>query len=84
MTRFARFFMLTILLVAGFTAGCSQRAKTCTWYPHACTETLGQTDEEHYQSVNRIREHDRRALNEDLDMFFQTDRPSRLNRWHDK
>lgn len=54
-----------------------------TWmYPHAGSETLGQTSDEHRQQVSSILEQDRRALNEDLDILFMTDRPTRLTRWH--
>jgi hypothetical protein len=31
-----------------------------------------------------VAEHDARALIEDLDLLFMTDRPSRLSRWHDR
>ncbi len=47
-------------------------------------ETLGQTSDEHRQQVISSREQDRRALKEDLDILFQTDRPTRLTRWHSK
>lgn len=54
-----------------------------TWmYPHAGTETLGQTSAEHRQHVAVVLEQHRRALNEDLDLLFMTDRPTRLTRWH--
>ncbi len=54
-----------------------------TWmYPHAGTETLGQTSDEHRQHVSAVLEQDRGALKEDLDILFMTDRPTRLTRWH--
>ena len=53
-------------------------------YPHSQTETLGQTADEHHQQVVGLLEQDRRALNEDLDILFQTDRPTRLTRWHSR
>ena len=59
-------------------------AKSTWMYPHAETETLGQTPDEHRQQVVGVLEQDRRALNEDLDLLFQTDRPTRLTRWHSR
>jgi hypothetical protein len=53
-------------------------------YPHKCTETLAETGEEHQQRVHRALELDRRALAEDLDLVFMTDRPTRLTRWHSR
>ena len=57
-------------------------AKSAWMYPHAGTETLGETPDEHHQRVVSSLEQDRRALNEDLDLLFMTDRPTRLTRWH--
>jgi len=65
-------------------AGCSTRSAVMFNYPHAQGETLTQSSEEHFQSVRRSAEQDRRALVEDLDMLFLTDRPTRLTRWHER
>jgi hypothetical protein len=46
--------------------------------------TLTQTSREHSRQVKTVASHDARALVEDLDIFFQTDRPTRLTRWHDR
>lgn len=51
-------------------------------YPNAHRATLGQTANEHERQVMRVRETDRRLLIEDLDLLFQTERPTRLSRWH--
>jgi len=53
-------------------------------YPHRCTETLAETEDEHHHRVHRVLEQDRRALAEDLDLLFQQERPTRLNRWHSR
>ena len=63
--------------------GCSTKTMA-TAYPHSRTETLGQDSHEHYHAVSMSAEQDRRALAEDLDLLFMTDRPSRLNRWHSR
>ena len=75
---------LTVAVV-GSVLGCkSERSKVLWRYPNAEAETLGMTSEEHYQYVRRIKEHERKALNEDMDLLFQTNRPTRLTQWHDK
>jgi len=56
--------------------------KSMWMYPHADSESLGQTPEEHRQQVLGSVEQDRRALTEDLDLWYLTDRPTRLSRWH--
>ncbi len=70
----------TALSLTLFT-GC-MGAKSSWMYPHASSETTGQSPEEHKQQVVGVLEQDRRALTEDLDLWFQTDRPTRLTRWH--
>ena len=53
-------------------------------YPHAKNATLTMTAEEHFQRLSEVARRDRRGLQDDLDLWFQTDRPTRLTRWHDK
>ncbi len=53
-------------------------------YPHSRTETLAQDSHEHYHTVSMSADQDRRALAEDLDLLFMTDRPTRLSRWHSR
>jgi len=67
-------FVLTLL------GGCIG-AKSTWMYPASSTDNLAETPEEHRQRVARILERDRQALNEDLDLLFQTDRPTRLTHW---
>lgn len=50
--------------------------------PHTCMETLGETSDEHYHRADLVLDRDRRALAEDLDLLFMTDRPTRLSKWH--
>ena len=47
-------------------------------------ETLSESSDEHYHRVGMILDRDRRALAEDLDLLFLTERPTRLSRWHGK
>ena len=51
-------------------------------YPHATEATLTESSRDHYQRVSSIARQDARALGNDLDLLFQTDRPSRLTSWH--
>lgn len=71
------------LAICTLAAGCTstQMAKA---YPHSSTETLAQDPHEHQHSVSMSLEQDRRALAEDLDLLFMTDRPTRLTRWHSR
>ncbi len=59
-----------LLLVAGL-AGCS-------------ASTLGRSPHEVTNQHNLIENQRRRALNEDLDLLFQTGSGTRLTRWHDR
>ena len=51
------------------------------FYPHATIATLALSAHEHYLYVSNIAAQDERALIDDLDLLFLTDRPSRLTRW---
>lgn len=62
--------------------GCSQATRL--HYPHSEQVTTGETSAEHHARVLRGTSHDRRLLADDLDLFFMTDRPTRLTRWHAK
>ncbi len=68
-----------LLLVA---TGCSGPSLGSWHYPHAGKATLGQSPHEHQEGIARMDAQRRRALIEDLDVFFLTDRPTRLTRWH--
>lgn len=81
MIRSGRTLVLGCLLLAGLGLGCTTRTGMHVIYPHADRLSLTQSPTEHRQSVSRIAAHDRRALAEDLDVFFMTDRPTRLTRW---
>jgi len=65
-------------------ATCSCSSKTKVYDPFAHTETLSESADEHYHRVYRIEDQERRLLQEDLDLLFQTDRSTRLTRWHTK
>ncbi len=77
----ARLGIVGLVVAAACTAGCSTRAGQLWVHSHRNDETLTMTREEHNQAVIRIADHDRRALIDDLDFVFMTDRPSRLTRW---
>ncbi|MGD2110443.1 MAG: hypothetical protein PVI86_13770 [Phycisphaerae bacterium] len=90
MTRFRQgvgFASLAAVLLT--LAGCSswaagQRSTVRYNYPHSRGETLTQSPHEHNHYVSQVSAMDARALVDDLDLLFMTDRPSRLNRWHDR
>ena len=73
---------LTCLLLA--IPACSSTKYVDTWYGNADNEGMGETGDEHFHRVVQVEEARRRALVDDLDFFFQTDRPSRLTRWHER
>jgi len=84
MQRIARFGLLVSVLTAAGAAGCTSRASQLWVHAHRYGETLGQTSEEHNQMAIQVADHDRRALMDDLDLVFMTDRTSRLTRWHSR
>lgn len=45
--------------------------------------TLTQTTGDHLHTIGTVIDYDRRAIFNDLDLLFQTERPSRLSRWVD-
>lgn len=69
-----------VLIISGM--GCVSNNTAMLAYPHANKSNFTQDRDEHRQAIKRIIDHDRRALIEDLDYFFMTDRQSRLSRWH--
>lgn len=78
-----------MIVAAAMTAwagvGCGNpRSTVSLYYPNARQETFTKAPHEHYQNVSNIAAHDQKALAEDLDLLFLTDRPSRLTRWHDR
>jgi hypothetical protein len=81
MIRFVARIVLTGLALTVLT-GCMGRSGVWINDPHAGTETLGETSAEHRERVSTVADQDARALAEDLDLLFMTDRPTRLTRWH--
>ena len=73
-----------VMLLARLSSGCAVKDKAPWWLPHANSETLAESGEDHGERVRRSAKIDQAALNEDLDIWFQTDRPTRLTRWHSK
>ena len=74
-----------LLTLSGCMAYTRAPRSTVLWaYPHATEATLTKSPHEHYQMVSNVAHRDGRALVEDLDLLFMTDRPTRLTRWHDR
>ena len=74
-------------LLAALSVGCASNNKKlqAPWHvPHSRMSTYAETPEEHSFRVYRVLKADRHGLAEDIDLFLQTDRPTRLNRWHDR
>ncbi len=46
--------------------------------------TISKTVGEHLHQIETVIDYDRRAIFNDLDLFFQTERPSRLSRFVDR
>ncbi len=84
MARFIRLSLVACLFAVVTGMGCAPRSTVMLDYPHSPRATLGQSPHEHYQGISNIAAHDRRALIEDLDVLFLTDRNGRLTRWHDR
>lgn len=89
MARVVRCLALVWVLLPLALSSCAswarlQQATVGFNYPHASGEGLGLTPQEHYQAVSQSSAKDTRALIEDLDLFFLTERPTRLTRWHDR
>lgn len=87
MSRYARFTLVScfVLVLAGFGCASSRTYEKAPWYyPHSRLGNLSESPEEHAHRVGLVAARDRKALFEDLDILFQTDRPSRLTRWHDR
>lgn len=46
--------------------------------------TLTQSTGDHMHSINAVIDQDLRAFYHDLDLLYQTERPTRLTPWHDR
>ena len=89
MARFLRCTLAVGVLVSVILPGCAAsthppKALVFLTYPHAASPTLTQSPHEHFQYISSIAAQDEKALVEDLDLLFLTDRPSRLTRWHSR
>ncbi len=72
-------------------AGCTGRAMANTAYVgkiimmrHDLGPTTTQSTGDHLHSINASIELDQRAFFDDLDMLYQTERPTRLTRWTER
>jgi len=85
MARSTRVLLGVLILAGGLSAtACTRPAWARFDYPHAARPTLAESGEEHQHRVSRVSERDRLLLQEDLDLLFQTERATRLTRWHVK
>ena len=89
MTGVVRFAVIIGSLAVWSLSGCAASAgaqgRPLVWiYPHAASETMAETPDEHYHRVSSVVAQDARSLSEDLDLFFLTNRTSRLTRWHSR
>ncbi len=82
MQRIARVALLVLVLATAWTIGCTSRVSQLWVHAHRHGESLTQTGEEHNRAVIEAVDQDRRALMDDLDLLFLTERTSRLTRWH--
>ena len=87
MVRFRRCLILAGALCAAAVSGCAvwsgvQRVTVSLNYPHASGESLSQSGQDHYHAVSQVSAHDARALVDDFDLLFLSERPTRLTRWH--
>ena len=85
--RFSRCAVLacfvSVLAASGCATSAGAKGHPLVWTnPHAATETLAESPDDHYNRVSRSIEHDRLGLTEDLDLLFMTEKTSRLSRWH--
>lgn len=46
--------------------------------------TLTHSTADHMHTINTVIDRDTRALFDDLDLLYMTERPTRLTRWHDR
>ena len=89
MTRIARCAVFSCFLASLVASGCATSAgaqgRRLVWAnPHAAMENLAESPDDHYARVAHYRKHDARALTEDLDLLYMTEKGSRLTRWHGK
>ncbi len=87
MSRLTR--CVAILGVLALLSGCStgtgvSKASVVVAYPHSVHPTMTQPARDHIQVGGKVIHRDARALIEDLDLLFLSDRPTRLSRWHDR
>ena len=82
MQRMARVGICVLAVASAGAIGCTSRGSQLWVYPHRNAETLAQSKEDHNRAVIGVADHDRRAIIDDLDIVYMTDRPSRLSRWH--
>lgn len=87
MARFARCMMAACLVATFLLSGCTfwasvREAPSAWFYPHS--RTLAEAPDEHRQRIARLLAIDKRAMAEDVDLLFMTERSTRLSRWHDR
>ncbi len=71
MTRVMRMMAAGAVILAAGISGC-------------VGDSLAHNSKERAQIVVEVNRRDRQAILHDLDLLFQTDRPTRLSPWHDR
>ena len=84
MRRTGVLIIVMCLAISSFGLGCSSPTARKFYYPHSEMATAGLSSDEHHHRVMQMADLDRRALTEDLDLLFLTDRPTRLTRWQSR
>ena len=90
MMRFARAAALGGCATALLLTGCVQLTKEGVVAQRTAQRGLildrstTQSSEEHMHSLAAVVDEDAKGLVEDLDIFMQRDRPTRLTRWHER
>lgn len=81
--------VVALTLAAGFLmSGCGPLYSQDRWAPnlrpHVHEQALAKDGCDHRYQLQSVSTQDQRGIVDDLDMIFMTDRPSRLNKWHDR
>jgi hypothetical protein len=83
-------FAMLSVMVLGWCSGCAQSAKEANligryFYLGATqSHSMTQSSSEHLHSMQSIVDLDAKALLDDIDVFWQRDRGTRLTRWHER
>jgi hypothetical protein len=88
----ASILLIVVSLVGVSLTGCSLGATTATvadagrvfFMSQELGPTPTQSTGDHMHSINAVIDQDARAFIYDMDLVYQTNRPTRLTMWHDR